>query len=92
MISESETWTVWKDENGDSLLIVPHEHSDEFAVDDVIEFFTTRHGDIAFRNLSCITLPACKLKRNLNSVHRKLASDMDPLKRVIVTLKNNKLR
>jgi hypothetical protein len=57
----------------------------------VIEFFTTRQGDIAFKNLSCITVPASRLKRSFNSIQRKLASDCSPLKRVVVTLKSKKV-
>jgi hypothetical protein len=88
MITKTETW---KDENGDSLLIIPDKYSDEFAVDDVVEFLTTRQGDIAFENLSCITVPSSRLKRDFNSIQRRLISDDSPLKRVVVTLKNKKI-
>lgn len=91
MKSKSSTWKVEKDENGDSLLIIPDDYLDEFAVDDVVEFFNTREGDLAFRNLSCIILPISRLKRNLNAIQRKLKSDTNSLSRVIVTLKNEKI-
>lgn len=85
---KTESWKVERDENGDSLLIIPDEYSDEFAVDDVIEYFNTKQGYLSFRNLSCVKLPASRLKRNFNSVQRKLNSDSDDLKRVIITLNN----
>ena len=91
LMAKNEFWKVQKDENGDSLLITPEDYSDEFAVDDVIEYFNTKQGDIAFRNLSCVKLPASRLKRNFNSVQRKLNSHTDKLKRVIITLNNEKV-
>lgn len=91
LVTKNESWKVERDENGDSLLIIPEEYSDEFAADDVIEYFNTKQGDIAFRNLSCVKLPASRLKRNFNSVQRKLNSHTDKLKRVIITLNNKKV-
>ena len=91
IMTKNESWKVERDENGDSLLIIPEEYSDEFAADDVIEYFNTKQGDIAFRNLSCVKLPASRLKRNFNSVQRKPNSHTDNLRRVIITLNNEEV-
>lgn len=91
IMPKSKTWRIEKDESGDRLLIIPDEYSDEFAVDDVVEFFNTRKGDYAFKNLSCFTVPASRLRRDLNTLQRKLTSDTNPLKRVVVTLNEEKI-
>lgn len=87
----NESWQVERDENGDSLLIIPDKYSDEFRINDVIEYFYTKQRDLAFRNLSCVTLPASRFKRDFNSIQRKLNSDTDKLKRVIITLNKEKV-
>ncbi|TNC82803.1 MAG: hypothetical protein C9356_02740 [Oleiphilus sp.] len=86
-----ETWKIDKDESGNPLLIIPDSLKDEFAENDIIEFSPARKGIISFKNLTCITITASRLRRNLNSIWRNLSSDENPLSRVIVTLNGKKI-
>ena len=72
-------------DNGKVLLPLPTDKPGEyFEVGDLIEFKSLGSSSLEIANLSCKVLRPAKLKRELNSILRRLDDHHHPLKRCIL--------
>ena len=78
--------TAFEDDSDSSVLfsLPKDKFSDYFEVGDLIEFKSLGSSSLEIANLSCKVLRPAKLKRELNSILRRLDDDHHPLKRCIL--------
>lgn len=85
-MKESYTVKLVSDENGDIILPLPEELMEKmlWRVGDVLDFQLQGRDQLQVENKSIHSMYASKLRRDLNTVIRRINSQTDPLNRVVI--------
>jgi hypothetical protein len=86
----SMTTKIELDENGDWVFNIPDELLSDGRFREGDEFEIKEHKDkIELINISCKTMPESVVKRNFNSLMKRINNDKCYLNRVLITIKGN---
>lgn len=90
-----DRWIVHllRDENDDIVLPIPEELSEKlrWQVGDVLVVNSQGRESLRVENLSVKSMYASKMRRNLNTIIRKINSQTDPLNRVLIKKRRGKM-
>ena len=91
-MNETQTVQITHDESGDLILPLPKAVMEkmQWLVGDMLDFEPIGREGFSVKNLSVKTMYASRMRRNLNSIIRKINSETDPLNRVLIKRKCRK--